>query len=189
MGTGAAVCRKSQHSYRQFLGPCDERVYGGAPISFAQQGQFMNRNLSATLILSALSMILAGCAGPAIPRAGSGGSDVKSSRPAPRPSTRPPARPPARPVATPPPIVRPVQNNLLIGHSADALARSYGSPRIDVTEGTGRKMQFAGSSCVIDVYFYPPTAGAAPVATHVDARSPDGRDVDVDRCAQSLRRR
>jgi hypothetical protein len=92
-------------------------------------------------------------------------------------------------VVTPPPIVRPVQNNALIGNSADALARSYGRPRIDVTEGSGRKMQFAGSSCVIDVYFYPPSAGAAPVATHVDARSPDGRDVDVDRCAQSLRRR
>lgn len=135
----------------------------------------MIRNFSATLTISAFALIVAGCAGPAIPRAG---SDSGSS-----------ARNPARPIVTPPPVVRPVQQNMLIGHSADGLTRRYGSARIDVSEGSGRRMQFAGSSCVIDVYIYPPSAGAAPVATHVDARSPDGRDVDVDRCAQSLQRR
>lgn len=134
----------------------------------------MNRNLWAPFAVSALALILAGCAGPAIPRSGGGTSGSKAPRPA---------------VVTPPPVVRPVQQNVLIGNSADALSRSLGRPRLDVTEGSGRKMQFVGNSCVLDVYFYPPSAGAPPVATHVDARSPDGRDVDINRCAESARRR
>src|SRR3546814_8937291 len=44
------------------------------------------------------------------------------------------------------------------------------------TEGAGRKLQFSGSNCTLDVYFYAPRAGANPVATHVDARTPDGRN-------------
>ncbi|HET6537976.1 MAG TPA: hypothetical protein VFG34_07660 [Sphingopyxis sp.] len=133
----------------------------------------MNRNLLAVLSVSALSLFLAGCAGSAIPRTGTP-SGTK---------TPPTAR------VTPPPVVRPVQNNILIGNSAEALSRSIGRPRIDVTEGSGRKMQFLGANCVLDVYFYPPSAGTAPVATHVDARTPDGRDMDVNRCAESMRRR
>ena len=133
----------------------------------------MNRNYLAPFTVSAFALILAGCAGPAIPRSGGNASGGK-----------------ARPVVTtPPPVVRPVQNNILIGNSAEALSRSLGAARLDVTEGSGRKMQFVGTSCVLDVYFYPPSAGAAPVATHVDARSPDGRDVEINRCAESVRRR
>lgn len=136
----------------------------------------MNRpTIRTSLSLALLSVILAGCAGPAIPR--SGGQTGKI---------------PPRPVVTTPtpaPVVRPVQHNMLIGQSADALSRSMGRPRLDVTEGAGRKMQFVGAACVMDVYIYPPSNGAAPVATHVDARSPDGRDADINRCAQSLQRR
>ena len=72
--------------------------------------------------------------------------------------------------------------------SADAIGRMFGKPRLDVTEGAGRKLQFAGSSCTLDVYFYVPRAGASPVATHVDARTPDGRNAEVNSCAQSLQR-
>lgn len=114
---------------------------------------------------TALSFALAGCGASAIPQ--------------PRPN-------PA--VAPPPTIVRPVQHNALIGSSADAIGRQFGKPRLDVTEGTARKLQFAGSSCILDVYLYPNRAGAEPVATHVDARLPDGRGTDVNGCAQSLRR-
>lgn len=139
----------------------------------------MIRNFSATVTVTALALILSACAGPAIPSSGakSGSGSGSSSRNAPRP------------VVTPPPIVRPVQHNQLIGNSADALNRALGRPRIDITEGSGRKIQYQGTSCVLDVYFYPPAAGASAVATHVDARSPDGKDVDVNRCADSIRRR
>lgn len=122
-----------------------------------------NRRLAA---IAGLALTLGACAGPAIPR---------------------PSTPSA---ATPPPatVVRPVQNNALIGNSADAIGRMFGKPHLDVTEGAGRKLQFAGSNCILDVYFYAPRAGANPVATHVDARTPDGRNAEVNSCAQSFRR-
>ncbi|SBV34723.1 conserved exported protein of unknown function [uncultured Sphingopyxis sp.] len=122
-----------------------------------------NRRLGAAILLG---LMLGACAGPAIPRA-----------------TPPRAAPP--PPST---VVRPVQNNALIGNSADAIGRMFGKPRLDVTEGAGRKLQYAGSTCILDVYFYAPRAGADPVATHVDARTPDGRNAEVDSCARALRR-
>ena len=115
--------------------------------------------------IAGLALTLGACAGPAIPR----------------PSTPPP-------VTQQPTVVRPVQNNALIGNSADAIGRMFGKPRLDVTEGAGHKLQFEGSSCILDVYFYAPRAGAGAVATHVDARTPDGRNAEVNSCAQSLQR-
>ena len=121
-----------------------------------------NRRLAA---IAGLALTLGACAGPAIPR----------------PSAIPPTAPP-------PAVVKPVQNNALIGNSADAIGRMFGKPRLDVTEGAGRKLQFAGSNCILDIYFYAPRAGASPVATHVDARTPDGRNAEVNSCAQSFQR-
>ena len=121
-----------------------------------------NRPLAAA---AGLALTLGACAGPTIPR--------------------PAATPPA---AATPPVVRPVQNNALIGSSVDAVGRMFGKPRLDVTEGAGRKLQFAGPRCILDIYFYAPRAGADPVATHVDARVPDGRNADVNSCAEALRR-
>ena len=102
----------------------------------------------------------------------------------------PPPRTTAPPVtaAPPPSIVRPVQNNSLIGQSAEAIGRLFGKPRLDVTEGAARKLQFEGKACIIDIYFYAPRAGAHPVATHVDARTPDGRNAEPDSCVDTLRR-
>lgn len=117
--------------------------------------------------IAGLALTLGACAGPAIPR---------------------PSTPPAV-TAPPPTVVKPVQNNALIGSSADAIGRMFGKPRIDVTEGAGRKLQFAGAACVLDIYFYAARAGADPVATHVDARTPDGRNAEVNSCAQALQQR
>ena len=122
-----------------------------------------NRRLA---VIAGLALTLGACAGPAIPR------PSKPSSAAQQPST----------------VVKPVQNNALIGNSADAIGRMFGKPRLDVTEGAGRKLQFAGSSWPLDVYFYAPRAGANPVATHVAARTPDGRNAEVNSCAQSLQR-
>lgn len=120
------------------------------------------------LALAALSLTLAACAGPAIP-----------------------GSPPPRPGITPPPpaaVVRPVQQNSLIGNNVDAVGRMFGKPRLDINEGPARKLQFAGAACILDIYFYPARAGTEPVATHVDARTPDGRNAEVDSCAAALRR-
>ncbi len=114
-----------------------------------------------------LVLLLAGCAGAAIPRA---------TPPAPAASVPPPSAP------------RITQNNALIGHDANAAIGTFGKPRLDVTEGAGRKLQFAGSACVLDVYYYAPKQGAKPLATHVDARTPDGRDANIDSCIAALRR-
>jgi hypothetical protein len=117
------------------------------------------------LALLPLAALLAGCAGSAIPQV---------------------YRPPT---ATAPPVAaQPVQHNRLLGNSADAVGRMFGKPRLDVSEGGGRKLQFAGSSCILDVYFYAPRTGAPAVATHADARTPDGRNAEVDSCAETLRR-
>ncbi len=126
----------------------------------------MNQNRRLATIAS-LALLLGGCAGSAIPR---------------------PAPSPGGPPATTIPAPRPVQNNSLIGHPANAALGLFGKPRLDVTEGGGRKLQFGGSACILDIYYYAPRQGADPLATHVDARTPDGRDANIPSCIDALRR-
>jgi hypothetical protein len=102
------------------------------------------------------------------------------------------ARP--QPVSTRPAPVYPgttstVSPGGLIGRDARALTGLFGTPRLDVREGAARRIQFAGSACVLDVYLYPQTSGREPVVTHVDARLPDGRDTAADGCVAALRQR
>ena len=123
-----------------------------------------NRRLA---VIAGLALTLGGCAGAAIPRA-----------------TPPRAAPPSAPIAAP----RPVQNNSLIGHNANAALGLFGKPRLDIAEGAGRKLQFAGGACILDIYYYAPKQGADPLATHVDARTPDGRDANLPSCIEALRK-
>lgn len=118
------------------------------------------------LAIAAATGLLAGCAATPPPR-----------------STQPVTT--SRPLATPPRIV---QNNSLVGQHANAALSLFGKPRLDVAEGAGRKLQFAGTACILDIYYYAPKAGADAIATHVDARTPDGRDTNVDSCVSALRR-
>ncbi|RZP17968.1 MAG: hypothetical protein EVA34_11215 [Erythrobacter sp.] len=77
----------------------------------------------------------------------------------------------------------------VIGRSQTALANIFGPPRIDVTEGDAKKLQFVGEACVLDIYLYPLSPGAEPSATYVDARrASDGLDVDRAACVRALRR-
>lgn len=62
----------------------------------------------------------------------------------------------------------------VIGSEANALTRRFGTPRIDLSEGDARKLQFTGRSCVLDIFLYPLEAGAAPVATHIATRARQG---------------
>lgn len=144
----------------------------------------MNRN---HLLAVALVPLLAACGG-------SGGVKSAGSKPpktvrAPQAALRTPVRPPA---ATPPPSARiQVAPGLegVIGADANALARQFGQPRLEVWEGDARKLQFSGSACVLDVYLYPPARGGEPQATYVDARrASDGQDVDRAACISALRK-
>lgn len=78
----------------------------------------------------------------------------------------------------------------VIGSPVTALAQRFGAPRIDLSEGDARKLQFAGSSCVLDIYLYPLSATAEPTATHVEARlRQGGAPVDPGACIREVERR
>ena len=71
----------------------------------------------------------------------------------------------------------------VIGQAAPSLTNRFGDARIDRVEGDARKLQFVSEACVLDIYLYSLEAGAAPVATFVDARlRQGGADTDRARC-------
>ena len=123
------------------------------------------------------------------------GQNTGTTRPANRPaqSGRTPATIPPPP--PPPSFENPSVMQLpglegVIGETAEQLTRSFGQPQLDVREGDARKLQFAGSPCVLDVYLYPVSRGAAPTATHIEARrASDGFEVDRVACVKALRGR
>ena len=103
---------------------------------------------------------------------------------------------PTAPASPPPGAFRraPVQSAQglagVIGAGAEALTRRFGKARIDLKEGDARKLQFLGAACVLDIYLYPESTGAQPVATHVEARRrSDGGDVDRADCIREVERR
>lgn len=95
-----------------------------------------------------------------------------------------PSKPP------PPPAALPVYNaaglESVIGHTARDLEIHFGKPALDIREGDARKLQFASGVCVLDAYLYPPSRGGEPVVTYIDARQPDGRDIDRASCVAAL---
>lgn len=112
--------------------------------------------ITRTLVAALLATALAACAGG-------------SSKPAPR------AAAPARSTIVRVPEVMGGQGlEGVIGQNAGALTRRFGTPRIDLAEGDARKLQFAGASCVLDIFLYPVTAGQEPTAAHVEARLRQG---------------
>lgn len=103
--------------------------------------------------------------------------------------------PPTRPAQTPqagfraPQVLHAAGLDGVIEQDAASLLRQFGNARLDVTEGDMRKLQFAGSACVLDIYLYPLRERGEPVATHVEARRPsDGHEVDRVACVAALRR-
>jgi len=99
--------------------------------------------------------------------------------------------PPGAPLALPPePRAYPERGlEAVMGRTASALVAEFGEPDLDAREGPARKLQFVGPACVLDAYLYPPRDGGPPVVTHVDARLPDGRDMDRAFCVAALSRR
>jgi hypothetical protein len=98
-------------------------------------------------------------------------------------------RPPAPAVVARPPVISSVGLEGVMGANARALAVQLGAAELDIREGTARKLQFSSTVCVLDAYLYPRSDGAEPVVTHVDARLPDGRDMDRASCVAALRAR
>lgn len=105
------------------------------------------------------------------------------------PQRQPQASTPARPGFIAPQVMTEPGLEGVIGRNATALANLFGPPRLDVTEGDAHKLQFAGRSCVLDIYLYPLRQGAEPSATHIEARrASDGKEVDRATCIAALRR-
>lgn len=76
----------------------------------------------------------------------------------------------------------------VIGADALELGRQFGAPRLDLIEDDARKLQWSGPACILDVYLYPRQGSARAIATYVDARRGDGRDVDRAACVSALRK-
>ena len=78
----------------------------------------------------------------------------------------------------------------VLGQTARGLTGLFGDPDQDVREAEGaRRLQFAGPICILDAYLYPPDKAREPQVTYVDARQPDGRDIDRASCVAALTRR
>lgn len=105
-----------------------------------------------------------------------------------RPVRQPPVRQPTNRPAPPARLTMERGLEGVIGAGLTDVSRQFGDPRLDVWEGDARKLQFTGTACVLDVYFYPQGPGGALIATYVDARRTDGRDVDKAACVAALRR-
>lgn len=103
----------------------------------------------------------------------------------------------SNPVEPPKPAVQPVRPatysvsglETVMGHNARSLESLFGRPDLDVREGTARKLQFVSPVCVLDTYLYPPRGGGDAIVTYMDARLPDGRDMDRASCVSALSRR
>lgn len=141
------------------------------------------------LALGLVSTMLAACVSvpdykaPSYPR-------PTQPRPAPAPAVPPTSpTPPTRSFMAPQVMRLPGLENV-IGRSSTQLQQQFGQARLNVQEGDATKLQFTGQACVLDIYLYPLSPGAPPVATHIEARrASDGRDVDRAACVAALGRR
>jgi hypothetical protein len=96
---------------------------------------------------------------------------------------------PRQETAVPPPVVQPqqpVEQNALIGLTAQDLVGRFGAPALQIREGTSFKLQFRGARCVLDAYLYPSGNGGTLRVTHVDTRLPSGADMPQAACTTSL---
>lgn len=95
----------------------------------------------------------------------------------------------ARPVSvgTRPATLSSVGLERVMGQDAAGLTRLFGQPDADTREGDARRLQFAGRFCILDAYLYP--KGGEPRVTWVDAREPDGSNIDRASCVAALTRR
>ena len=99
-------------------------------------------------------------------------------------------RPAPQPIQPPEPTSAPASadrhdHRTLNGMTANELIEHFGKPRLQVREGDGTKIQFAGPSCVLDFYLYP-AQGGAPRVSHIDARNFQGGNADAQSCVYAI---
>jgi hypothetical protein len=125
--------------------------------------------ITRTLLGTLLAAALAGCAGA---------------------SSKPASAKPRSTIVRVPAVMAPQGLEGVIGQDAGTLTQRFGAPRIDLAEGDARKLQFAGRSCVLDIFLYPVTAGQAPTAAHVEARlRQGGTEADRGACIREVESR
>ena len=97
----------------------------------------------------------------------------------------------AAPQQAPPPsgvTETPRETGSLVGLTPQELVGEFGTPALQIHEGSSLKLQFRGQSCVMDAYLYPSGSSAILKVTHVDTRLPSGSDIDQAACVSALRR-
>ncbi len=71
--------------------------------------------------------------------------------------------------------------------TANELGQHFGRPKLQIREGDGTKLQFAGPNCVLDAYLYPgPSGTGLPRVTYIDTRNFQGAPVNAQNCIASL---
>ncbi|MGQ5702087.1 hypothetical protein ACUJ46_08570 [Sandaracinobacteroides sp. A072] len=90
------------------------------------------------------------------------------------------------PVAETPPPPMPAGLGQVMGKPAETAIALMGAPALDRKEGPARHLQFSGG-CILDLFYYPGKGGgAAPLATHAEARLPGGRAFAPGACLEML---
>ena len=78
----------------------------------------------------------------------------------------------------------------LNGMTAGELIQYFGKPKLQIVEGDGTKLQFAGPNCTLDVYLYPPEGKSGPArASYIVARNVQGGSVDAQSCSTAIANR
>jgi hypothetical protein len=102
-------------------------------------------------------------------------------------------RAPQGPAVQPVPSVQtqpqPEEQGNLSGLTAQELVGRFGTPALQIREGSSLKLQFRGPRCVMDAYLYPSGNSGALKVTHIDTRLPSGGHIDQAACIFSLRNR
>ena len=94
---------------------------------------------------------------------------------------------PQQPATVTPPAPQPIESGSLTGLTAQELVARFGTPALQIREGTSLKLQFRGPRCVMDAYLYPSGGSGTLKVTHVDTRLPSGGDMDQAACIFALR--
>ena len=91
----------------------------------------------------------------------------------------------SEPVPQPPPSQH--VRGQVIGMTTDELVHRFGTPALQIREGTSLKLQFRSDVCVLDAYLY--QTGTAPYrVTYVDTRTRSLAAIDQALCVNSLGR-
>ena len=93
---------------------------------------------------------------------------------------------PAKPAA-PAPVGDQHDHRTVNGMTAGELIQHFGKPRLQIVEGNGTKLQFAGPNCVMDVYLYADPGKSGPQrATHIEARNLQGGAISAQSCSYAI---